>query len=95
MITNRFQVIQTSRDPSLAISMLLEPDGVSSPPYIEIEFTLVGSQSPNPVTKKVSLINRSAKRTINAFFYIYIYIYIFFFFSIKRARNTKIQMDFV
>ena len=34
MIIYRFQVIQTSGDPSLAIVMLLEPYGVPSPPYI-------------------------------------------------------------
>ena len=35
MIIYRFQVIQTSREPSLSIFMLLEPYGVSGPPYIE------------------------------------------------------------
>ena len=40
MIIYRFQVIQTSRDPSLAIFMLLEPFGVSSPPYIESKWNL-------------------------------------------------------
>ena len=35
MIIYRFQVIQTSRDPSLLIFVLLEPYGVSRPPYIE------------------------------------------------------------
>ena len=35
IIIYRFQVIQTSNDPSLAIFMSLEPYGISSPPYIE------------------------------------------------------------
>ena len=35
MIIYRFDVIQTSRDHSLDIFMLLEPYGESSPPYIE------------------------------------------------------------
>ena len=36
MIIYRFQAIQIwSKDPSLSIFMLLEPYGVSSPPYIE------------------------------------------------------------
>ena len=40
MIIYRFQVIQTSRDPSLAIFMLLEPYGVFSPPFIESKWNL-------------------------------------------------------
>ena len=46
---------------SLASFMLLEQYGVSSPPYIdriEMEFTLVGSQTLYSLTD-----NRSAKRT--------------------------------
>ena len=39
-IIYRFQVIQTSMDPSLAIFMLLDPYGVSSPPYIESKWNL-------------------------------------------------------
>ena len=35
MTSYRCQVIQTSRDPSLLIFILLEPYGVSLPPYIE------------------------------------------------------------
>ena len=35
MIIYPFQVIQISGDPSLSIFMLLEPYGISSPPYIE------------------------------------------------------------
>ena len=40
MIIYRLQVIQTSRDPSLAIFMLLEPYSVSNPPYIESKWNL-------------------------------------------------------
>ena len=40
MIICRFQVIQSSRDPSLRIFMLLEPYGVSSPPYSESKWNL-------------------------------------------------------
>ena len=40
MIICRFQVIQTSRDPSLSIFMLLEPYGLSSPPYIHLKWHL-------------------------------------------------------
>ena len=39
MIIYRFQVIQTSRNHSLAI-FILEPYGVSSPPYIESKWNL-------------------------------------------------------
>ena len=44
-----FQVIQTSRDPSLAISMLLEPYGVASPPYKLNRNKIYTSWKPNPV----------------------------------------------
>ena len=40
MIIYPFQMIQTSRDPSLEIFMLLEPYGISSPPYIESKWNL-------------------------------------------------------
>ena len=40
MIICRFQVIQISRELSLSISVLLEPYGVSSPPYIESKWNL-------------------------------------------------------
>ena len=40
MIIYRFQLIQISRGPSLSIFMLLEPYGVSSPPYIESKWNL-------------------------------------------------------
>ena len=68
MIIYRFQVIPISRDPSLSIFMLLEPygvssHGVSSPPYIDSELTLSGSETPYPLMKTLSLINRSTKRT--------------------------------
>ena len=44
--------------------MLLEPYGVSSPPYIDrMELTLVGSETPYPLMKTLSLINRNTKRT--------------------------------
>ena len=45
--------------------MLLEPYGLSSPPYIEskMELTLVGSETPYPLMKTLSLMNRSTKRT--------------------------------
>ena len=46
MIIYRFQVIQTSGDPSLAIFMLLEPHGVSSPSYIEPKWNLHWSKTP-------------------------------------------------
>ena len=65
MIIYRFQVVQISRDPSLSIFMLLEPYGISSTPYIEIEMelTLVGSETPYPLMKTLSLINRSTTQT--------------------------------
>ena len=40
MIIYRFQIIQTSRDPSLLIFILLEPYGVSRPPYTESKWNL-------------------------------------------------------
>ena len=40
MIIYRFGMIQTSRDPSLAVFKLLEPYGVSSPPYFELKWNL-------------------------------------------------------
>ena len=40
MIIYGFEVIQTTSDPSLAVFMLLEPYGVSSPPYIESKWNL-------------------------------------------------------
>ena len=40
VIIYRFQVIQTSRAPFLAIFMSLELFGISSPPYIESIWTL-------------------------------------------------------
>ena len=48
MIIYRFQVIQTSRDPSVALVMLLEPYGGSSPPYIELKWIYTG-RKPNPL----------------------------------------------
>ena len=40
MIIYRFQLIQISRDPSLAIFTLIELYGISSPPYIESKWNL-------------------------------------------------------
>ena len=54
MIIYRFQVIRTSRDPSLSIFMLLEPYEVSSPPYIESKWNLlipVGIETYYPLMK--------------------------------------------
>ena len=49
----RFQVSQTSRDHSLAIFMLLQSYGVSSPPYIESKWNLTGEKrNPLPLDEK-------------------------------------------
>ena len=50
MIIYRFQVTQTSRDASFAIFMLLEPYGISSPPYIESKWNLHWWEAKGPVT---------------------------------------------
>ena len=56
MIIYRFQGIQTSRDPSLSIFMLLEPYGVSSPPYKD---KAMGHEIPTSQRKRIKKINAS------------------------------------
>ena len=55
MIFYRFQVIQTSRDPSFAIFMLLDQYGVCSPPYIASKWNLHWREAkPLPFDEKKS-----------------------------------------